>query len=55
MMIQYSNYAGRVTGAVLGGAGVQMGMKWYVGVQMGVVGVALRVLEAAQGQDGVKL
>ncbi|KAJ7062184.1 membrane transporter, partial [Mycena amicta] len=39
MMIQYSNYAGRVTGAVLGGAGVQMGMKRYVGVQMGVVGV----------------
>ncbi|KAJ7648656.1 major facilitator superfamily domain-containing protein [Mycena polygramma] len=37
--IQYSNYTGRVTGALLGGAGVQMGMKNYIGVQMGVVGI----------------
>ncbi|KAF7304388.1 hypothetical protein HMN09_00840900 [Mycena chlorophos] len=39
MMIQYSNYAGRVTGAVLGGAGVQIGMRNYVAVQMVVVGI----------------
>ncbi|KAF7303575.1 hypothetical protein MIND_00586800 [Mycena indigotica] len=39
MMIQYSNYCGRVTGAVLGGAGVQIGMKKYIAIQMGVVGV----------------
>ncbi|KAJ6582250.1 MFS general substrate transporter [Mycena capillaripes] len=37
--IQYSNYCGRVTGAILGGAGVQMGMKNYIAVQIGVVGV----------------
>ncbi|KAJ7113238.1 membrane transporter [Mycena crocata] len=41
MAIQYSNYLGRVTGALLGGAGVQMGMKNYVGVQIGVVGVGV--------------
>ncbi|KAJ7486574.1 membrane transporter [Mycena latifolia] len=39
LAIQYSNYTGRVTGAVLGGAGVQMGMKNYVAVQIGVVGL----------------
>jgi Major Facilitator Superfamily len=39
MAIQYSNYVGRVTGAILGGAGVKMGMINYVGVQIGVVGV----------------
>ncbi|KAJ7318204.1 major facilitator superfamily domain-containing protein [Mycena albidolilacea] len=37
--IQYSNYCGRVTGSILGGAGVQMGMKNYIAVQIGVVGV----------------
>jgi len=37
--IQYSNYCGRVTGAILGGAGVQMGMKNYIAVQIGVVGI----------------
>ncbi|KAF8217170.1 membrane transporter [Mycena galopus ATCC 62051] len=39
LAIQYSNYCGRVTGAILGGAGVQMGMKNYIGVQLGVFGV----------------
>ncbi|KAJ7117423.1 major facilitator superfamily domain-containing protein [Mycena epipterygia] len=39
LAIQYSNYLGRVTGAILGGAGVQMGMKNYVGVQLAVVGI----------------
>ncbi|KAJ7509542.1 major facilitator superfamily domain-containing protein [Mycena galericulata] len=39
LAIQYSNYLGRVTGAVLGGAGVQMGMKNFVAVQIGVVGI----------------
>ncbi|KAJ7762905.1 membrane transporter [Mycena metata] len=39
LVIQYSNYSGRVTGAVLGGAGVQMGMKNYIGVQLAVVGI----------------
>ncbi|KAH6917733.1 membrane transporter [Coprinopsis sp. MPI-PUGE-AT-0042] len=38
MAIQYSNYAGRVTGAVLGGAGVKMGMLNYLGLQIAVVG-----------------
>ncbi|KAJ7698067.1 MFS general substrate transporter [Mycena rosella] len=39
LAIQYSNYSGRVTGAILGGAGVQMGMKNYVAVQIGVVAI----------------
>ncbi|PPQ80527.1 hypothetical protein CVT26_004310 [Gymnopilus dilepis] len=43
MAIQYSNYAGRVSGAILGGSGVKIGMVRYVGVQLGVVGLgALR-------------
>ena len=37
--IQYSNYVGRVSGAILGGAGVKMGMINYVGVQIAVVGI----------------
>lgn len=41
LAIQYSNYTGRVTGAVLGGAGVKLGMKNYVGIQIAVVGVGV--------------
>ncbi|KAI1788595.1 MFS general substrate transporter [Ganoderma leucocontextum] len=37
LMIQYSNYTGRVTGAVFGGAGVQVGMIKYIGVQLACV------------------
>lgn len=37
--IQYSNYAGRVTGAVWGGAGVKVGMLNYVGFQVAIVGI----------------
>ncbi|PPQ66163.1 hypothetical protein CVT26_010886 [Gymnopilus dilepis] len=36
MAIQDSNYAGHLSGAVLGGSGVKMGMVGYVGVQLGV-------------------
>ncbi|KAM5540034.1 hypothetical protein V8D89_006174 [Ganoderma adspersum] len=39
LMIQYSNYTGRVTGAVFGGAGVQVGMIKYIGVQLACVAV----------------
>jgi len=39
MAVQYSNFVGRVTGAILGGAGVKMGMINYVGVQIVVVGI----------------
>ncbi|CAA7267687.1 unnamed protein product [Cyclocybe aegerita] len=39
MAIQYSNYVGRVTGAILGGAGVKIGMVNYVGIQLAVVGM----------------
>jgi len=39
LAIQYSNYLGRVTGAVWGGSGVQVGMLSYLGLQIGVVGV----------------
>lgn len=37
--IQYSNYTGRVTGAVWGGAGVKVGMLSYVSMQIAIVGV----------------
>lgn len=37
--IQYSNYLGRVTGAVWGGAGVKVGMLNYVGFQIAIVGI----------------
>ncbi|KAG9225582.1 hypothetical protein PLEOSDRAFT_1050469 [Pleurotus ostreatus PC15] len=37
--IQYSNYTGRVTGAVWGGAGVQVGMKNFIGLQIAIVGI----------------
>ncbi|CAK5283418.1 unnamed protein product [Mycena citricolor] len=49
LAVQYSNYTGRVTGAILGGAGVQMGMKSYVGVQLAVVGIGA-VLHALNWQ-----
>ena len=39
LMIQYSNYTGRVTGAVFGGAGVEVGMIKYIGVQLACVAV----------------
>lgn len=39
LVIQYSNYTGRVTGAIWGGAGVSVGMLNYVGMQIAIVGV----------------
>ena len=39
MAIQYSNYTGRVTGAVWGGAGVKVGMLNYIGMQVIIVGI----------------
>jgi hypothetical protein len=39
LAIQYSNYLGRVTGAVWGGSGVKVGMTGYAGLEMGLVGV----------------
>ncbi|KAI0660309.1 MFS general substrate transporter [Cubamyces menziesii] len=41
LAIQYSNYTGRVCGAVWGGAGVKVGMLNYVGLQIGIVGVGV--------------
>ncbi|KAF7324707.1 hypothetical protein MKEN_00512200 [Mycena kentingensis (nom. inval.)] len=37
MAIQYSNFLGRVGGAVFGGAAVQIGMKNYVGSLLGMI------------------
>ncbi|KAL5492861.1 hypothetical protein ACEPAI_4309 [Sanghuangporus weigelae] len=39
LLIQYSNFTGRVSGSVWGGAGVQVGMEKYIGVQMALLGV----------------
>ena len=39
MAILYSNYTGQVTGAILGGAGVKIGMMNYIGIQIAVVGI----------------
>ncbi|THG97939.1 hypothetical protein EW026_g4178 [Hermanssonia centrifuga] len=41
LAIQYSNYIGRATGAVWGGAGLKVGMLSYVGTQIAVVGVGV--------------
>ena len=37
--IQYSNFTGRVTGAVWGGSGVKVGMLNYVGLEIAIIGV----------------
>ncbi|KAK7061045.1 hypothetical protein VNI00_000780 [Paramarasmius palmivorus] len=39
LAIQYSNFLGRVTGAIWGGSGVSVGMGKYVGVELVIVGV----------------
>ncbi|TFY79248.1 hypothetical protein EWM64_g4763 [Hericium alpestre] len=39
LAIQYSNYTGRVTGAVWGGSGVKLGMLNYVGLEIAYIGV----------------
>ena len=39
LFIQWSNYTGRVTGAVFGGSGVKVGMLTYIGVQLAYVGI----------------
>jgi MFS family permease len=39
VLIQCSNYTGRVTGAVWGGAGVKVGMLGYIGLQLGYVAI----------------
>ncbi|KAJ3789101.1 major facilitator superfamily domain-containing protein [Lentinula aff. detonsa] len=41
VMVQYSNYLGRVTGAVWGGAGVSVGMTRYVGLEIAITGIGL--------------
>ncbi|KAJ7574830.1 MFS general substrate transporter, partial [Mycena floridula] len=39
LAIQYSNYAGRVSGAIWGGSGLVVGMPRYVGLEIAFVGV----------------
>jgi hypothetical protein len=39
LFIQYSNYSGRVSGAVWGGAGVDVGMTRYLGLQITLLGI----------------
>ncbi|KZV98035.1 MFS general substrate transporter [Exidia glandulosa HHB12029] len=39
LAVQYSNYTGRVCGAIWGGSGVGVGMLPYVGLELGIVGV----------------
>ncbi|KAH7930449.1 MFS general substrate transporter [Leucogyrophana mollusca] len=39
MAIQYSNYTGRVTGAIWGGSGVKVGMMNFVGLEIAIVGI----------------
>ena len=39
LFIQYSNFLGRVSGAVWGGAGVDVGMPRYVGLQLTFLGI----------------
>ncbi|PBL03464.1 MFS general substrate transporter [Armillaria gallica] len=39
LAIQYSNFTGRVTGAIWGGSGVAVGMANYVGLEIALVGI----------------
>ncbi|KAG8219390.1 major facilitator superfamily domain-containing protein [Butyriboletus roseoflavus] len=39
MAIQYSNYVGRISGAIWGGSGVAVGMVNFVGLEIGLVGI----------------
>ena len=39
LAIQYSSFVGRVSGAILGGAGIEIGMINYVGLHIAVVGI----------------
>ncbi|EJD40938.1 MFS general substrate transporter [Auricularia subglabra TFB-10046 SS5] len=39
LAVQYSNYCGRVCGAVWGGSGVKVGMLGYVGLELGLLGI----------------
>ena len=39
LAIQYSNYTGRVTGAVWGGSGVKIGMVNYIGLEIAIIGI----------------
>lgn len=39
LAIQYSNYTGRVTGAIWGGSGMRVGMMNYVGLEIALVGI----------------
>jgi len=39
MFIQYSNNSGRVSGAIWGGAGVDVGMTRYLGLQIALLGI----------------
>jgi hypothetical protein len=39
LVIQYSYYTGRVTGAIWGGAGVKIGMLNYVGLEIAFIGI----------------
>ncbi|KIY63068.1 MFS general substrate transporter [Cylindrobasidium torrendii FP15055 ss-10] len=41
LFIQYSNYAGRVSGAIWGGSGVAVGMERYVGLQIAIAGIGI--------------
>ncbi|KAF9075722.1 major facilitator superfamily domain-containing protein [Rhodocollybia butyracea] len=41
VMVQCSNYLGRVTGAVWGGAGVATGMTNYVGLEIAITGIGI--------------
>jgi hypothetical protein len=44
LVVQYSNYLGTSTGSIWGGSGVTVGMKWYVGLEIGLVGIGAILL-----------
>lgn len=50
LAIQYSNYLGRVSGAIWGGSGVKVGMKGYAGLEIVLVGVGV-ILSCALWRD----
>ena len=53
MFIQYSNCSGRVSGATWGGAGVEVGMTYYLGLQFALLGLgALMFMNIVKGNEG---
>ncbi|KAF8628181.1 hypothetical protein AX15_004062 [Amanita polypyramis BW_CC] len=50
LMVQYSMYTGRVTGAIWGGSGVRIGMRTYVGIEIVLAGIGMLLYVVLWGE-----